>query len=187
MGWLEFVAEIVKTIAWPLAFIVFVILFKLELSELIASLVRRALHAKWGDKQLDFDAVEVREKAIDARKKAQSLPTLSKEEVEEAVSSLLRKARTRPKTALIDSWESLKTSASAATGGKGPDLDIGIALKDAGVIDEEQLKLFTDLKEVKDKVKFLPEYALDAETAANYAEASSKLEKYISKRTSSPH
>ncbi|MFZ5758617.1 MAG: hypothetical protein ACOY32_03175 [Thermodesulfobacteriota bacterium] len=183
MDWLTFVSEIVKTTTWPFAFLVAIIVFKDEISELLVSLASRSMRARWGDKQLDIDALDIREKTLDARKKAQGLPVPDTDEV---VKRYYRQARTKPRTALLDSWKNLTTSASQAIGSKGTDQDIGITLKEAGIINDEQFRLFTGLKEVRDKARFIPEYAVDPETATNYAEASSKLEKYIKQRMTTP-
>ena len=173
MDWLTFISETLKTLIWPLTLVTFFIKFQVPISRLIDTI-------KKGHVGSFFHFERDLEKAT---KKAQMVLPLG--ETDESVDTFLLKARKNPKALLLDSSKRLNKVAFAAVGGKPSMTDARIALKGL-VLDDDQHELLVDLEEIANRAKFLPEYEFSPEMAAQYADTASKLENYISTKTTTP-
>ena len=54
MDWMQFIIGLISNLAWPAVAIIFLIMFKGELSKI----VRRIAHLKYKDLELDFEKVK---------------------------------------------------------------------------------------------------------------------------------
>ncbi|MCI0400810.1 MAG: hypothetical protein L0Y67_08825 [Gammaproteobacteria bacterium] len=82
-----------------------------------------------------------------------------------------------PKFVIAQAWRDLEESASAslAISSYTSSADLDVALESANVLDTEKLKLFSELRNLRNTAVHVPEHAISSGTAINYAKAAQKL------------
>jgi Domain of unknown function (DUF4145) len=96
MGWLEFTASIVGSIAWPIAAVVIAMLFRRQ----IKALLDKVKSLSWGDAKADFsDRLEEAEVAAE-----ESLPQVTSDETRSGPSQFEQLLDVYPAAAILESW-----------------------------------------------------------------------------------
>lgn len=183
MGVLEFVAALVGHLAWPVSVIVLVSLLRGPLVELIPTLNR----LRYKDLELTFGA---RAHQL-ANAAEQSLPAGEPEGPE--LGRLRDLALVSPRAAVIESWLRLEAAAGLALQARGAKLrrddfrsplGLGRALQGAQVLNGEELKVFDELRNLRNAATHGPEFALNPEAAVEYARAAIRLADVVKARAS---
>jgi hypothetical protein len=98
MSWMDFVASLVGSLAWPLAAIIIALLFRMQ----IAGLLNKIRRLTWGDKALDFagtlDKLETASRDVGP---AEADATKPSHLPDERFQNLLRIS---PSAAILDAW-----------------------------------------------------------------------------------
>jgi hypothetical protein len=109
MDWKQFIAEIVSSVAWPVATIAILLIFRNE----VAKIVQRLAHLKYKDLELDFDKVkqqaeELHQEVLGERP-AEKSPALTS--LEDQVLDAIEKA---PSASILLAWSALETTMASA-------------------------------------------------------------------------
>lgn len=109
MGWKQFIAEIVTSLAWPALVIVILFIFKSEL----AKVVQRLAHLKYKDLELDFE--KVKQQAEELHKEILVEPQALKSPVFISLEDQILDAVERaPSAAILLAWSGLETAMASA-------------------------------------------------------------------------
>jgi hypothetical protein len=166
MDWMTFAVEISKALAWPGVVLLALILYRDPLTQLISTL--NILKVKVAGTELEVEArnVKILSEFIE-------LPLMEKKKIREV--NLL--AQESPKLAIQEAWRGVEASVRTSLN-KGADMspaDLKTGLESLGYSGILKYRLFTELKQVRDKAVHLPEYVVSTNTAENYTEAAQKL------------
>jgi hypothetical protein len=170
MDWMTFAVEISKALAWPGVVLLALTLYREPLTQLISTF--NILRVKVAGTELEVEArnVKILSESI-------QLPLMEQKKITEL--SLL--AQESPKLAIQEAWRdveaSVRTSLNKGADMSPAELKTGLeSLGDSGIL---KYRLFTELKQVRDKAVHLPEYVVSTSTAENYTEAAQKLANYL--------
>lgn len=109
MGWKQFIAEIVTSLAWPALVIVILFKFKSELTKV----VQRLAHLKYKDLELDFE--KVKQQAEELHKELLVEPQALKSPVFISLEDQILDAVERaPSAAILLAWSGLETAMASA-------------------------------------------------------------------------
>lgn len=170
MDALTFIAEMTKALAWPLAVSVGVFVLRKPLLGLFPFL--EELKYKGFSLRFHRQVAEAKEKVEEGRV-PQALPPPAASEKE----TLLRVASLSPRAAVMSAWSYLETSLLDISVAKGQ-IDssnrfrghsrIGHAMLDLKVFDEIDLKLFHELRNLRNEAAHVPESVLMSSDAEEY-------------------
>ncbi len=173
MNILNFILELIKTIAWPITILIIVILLKKPIAELIPFFKR----LKYKDLELEFERelVEIRQDIEETKKER---PERIKEGDEELSSYLKYTAEVSPRGALIDAWLGLEMSALSSA--RMCDLipkditppfhNVISALKKARIIGEKDLEIIGKLRGLRNKAVHNPDLRLTQKEVEEFIE-----------------
>lgn len=117
MDWLTFIAEMTKSLAWPVVVGFAVWHGREEVRGLFATL----RSAKWGDASLDFER-EVRQAELVVNAlpgDSLALPPVDQPPVEPVVKPTLEEALDQPRLVILESWEKVQTALLAHAKARG--------------------------------------------------------------------
>jgi hypothetical protein len=187
MDWLTFFANIVSSMAWPTAAVLAALALRMPLQQLFALLTK----LRYGDLELNFErsAERLDTKAAAALPPTDSgaapAPTLISPEV----ASLAEKS---PRAAIVESWIHLSSAALRALKRKGVAAPTGKhvapqaiehAIGEAGLLDEGQLQLLRQLRNMRNAAVHGPEFALEPGAALNYVATANRLARYLDQQS----
>lgn len=165
MDVLTFVIELIDRLIWPLILFILVLLVRRPLNELIPYLKR----AKLSELELEFDR-DLTQVALDA-----------KEEFEEVTAdwriSLTELAESIPSAAVIEAWKEIETRAKALIHSADPDIvfhretrfkDMQEVMREKELIDTGKVKIFNDLRLIRNKVLHAKDFVLTTGQALQY-------------------
>ena len=105
MGWMEFIASLVGSLAWPVAAVIIAAIFHKQIAALLAKI--RKLN--WGDASVELseqlDKVEDKARAIEAEAPQPALPALEEEGPDDRFQALLAIS---PSAAILDAWKPIE-------------------------------------------------------------------------------
>ena len=173
MDWLQFVASVIGSLAWPGVVLAAVILLRRPLAELLPFLHR----LKYKDFEVEFDR-EVRKLREEAALALPPLPRSVSSKLPEET-ALLELASVAPREAVIEAWLLVESSARRAveTGGSitepgqpltGPQLTW--ALMDKGLIDTATRAVFDRLRMLRTQAVHVQKFAISKASARDYVE-----------------
>ena len=109
MGWKQFIADMVSSIAWPAVAAVFLVVFRSE----VRKIIQRVAHLKYKDFELDFTKVkehaQLIHKEIPSGMQMPRSPVFSS--LEDQVLDAVERA---PSAAVLLAWSSLETAIASA-------------------------------------------------------------------------
>jgi hypothetical protein len=184
MGWLEFIAHIISSIAWPTVLIAVVVLLRRELQSALGSVKKikyKEFEAEFADR-----AVELEARAMvlvpEPTRQASSLP--APKTGEEVLENLLRIS---PRVAVIESFAFVERAIEEAAIRHGlvPDRFRGVRntlreLQQRDVIPEGVKLLFEDLRKVRNDLVHAREAEISEADAWRYIHAAKVLAARIS-------
>lgn len=176
MNWMEFVIQLLDKLAWPLL----ALLALLTLRQPLAELVSQAKRLKYKDLELEFDQdLQAVSKEAEA-----AFPELSADKR----SRLLSTVKHLPNTAIIEAWDMLDQAAERLIRQQveGADLNVPTRYKTMGsilaqndLLDTKKLKLFTELRQLRNKVAHARGFSVGQAEAVLYIELCCRLTEYL--------
>lgn len=182
MNHLAFVASILESLAWPMASVILVLLLKDEIIK-IAPFIKRL---KAGPIEAEFER-EVKQ----LKESAPIHPTdLATVRVTDTASKgfLFQLAELHPRSAILESWVRLEAAARAASaqgatnGAKAsyiPAARLSEVLVEAGIINQDQVTLYHELRRLRNDVAHLVGLDPSQESVRSYIELASFLQSHI--------
>ena len=175
MDWLTFIAELVKSLAWPVFVVAAVLVFRKPLLELIPAL--RRFRFKEFEIEFGRELLEAERRAITLR------PSQAQRALEvEAVPQRLRQiASVRPSAAILEAWRDVEAAAADAASRRGMTVTGGtwelfLALEKEGVLNSTEAAILNSLRQLRNKVAHTPEgEVINEEQALRYAEIATRL------------
>ncbi len=176
MDTLTFIASLVDSLVWPATLLLGLLILREPLARLLPEIRR----FRFRDLEADFgDAVDsIRAEASDA------LPTAAAGAGDETTRRLEELAAVAPNAAVMGAWDSVEEAAKdlIARSGRRPDYDIDTPyalierlLADGKLVDRARIKVFSDLRRLRNKVVHAPNYQVSPEKAAEYVMLASAL------------
>ncbi|MCA1554187.1 MAG: hypothetical protein LC737_07400 [Chloroflexi bacterium] len=181
MDWLTFWAEVIKATAWPLATLVILLAFRKPITDLIGVVQR----LRFKDIELDFGRT-VRELSADVNK---ALPSASvQSNGQRSTTHVQELAHLSPRAVVLESWLDVEEAAVEAARRHGLTLTardarqpivLGGALERAGVLDDDKQEIYLRLRNLRNAAVHASEFAFDANSALQYADAAARLADYL--------
>ena len=184
MNWLEFLASIIGSFAWPATIILLVLLLRKPLAELIPFLER----LKFRDLELNFG-----QRLMKVSQEAQQLlPPAAPLAPEPEYDRLDELADVSPRAAVLESWLGVETAAVRALQRRELDLPsrdlqsplkLRQALSSTGTIDSMQASIFDQLRSLRNAAAHAPDFSLGSTEARQYADTARRLTQIIDRST----
>jgi len=183
LDWLTFIAELIKTLAWPLTVLAILILLRKPLVGLIPLLQR----IKYKDFELEFGR-QVREVRAEANEELPP-PQKPKAMIPQAPDPILELARVSPRAAVTEAWRQVEAAALDAAQRNNVPLKyreavspvrVIRALEKAEVVDPAPMAIFHDLRALRNQAAHAPEFALSTEAVIEYVDLARRLIEYLS-------
>jgi hypothetical protein len=181
MHWMQFVVELVKPLAWPLALIVTVLLLRKEIKNLL-SLLRKL---KAGPLEAEFDR-EVKElrAEVETELPPTPLPTPAAQERSSSQrQKLVQLSQVNPRSAIIEAWLGVEFAAQRALGqvGQSPrpnasPISLFRDLSKSQLLDPELLALFQDLRALRNQAVHVSDFNPSQEAALNYIDLALRVQ-----------
>ena len=182
MDWLTFISKLADALAWPLAVVVALILFRAPIIALFPELRR----LRYKDFEVEFD------KEIEALKAAAG-PELSAgiaetETHREIRSRLTTLADIAPNAAVLEAWAQVQTAAKSLIERHGHKLDYDVAepyrliqqiLERSGLLERRKIKVFQDLRRLRNKAAHADGFDVAPAQAKEYVELAVSLAGYM--------
>jgi len=185
MNWMEFIAAIVRAVAWPAVVMVAFVLLRKPL----AGLVPLLKHLKYKEFELEF-AQEVRDLRETANRTLPPLATRPSRVPEE--DPLLQLASVSPRAAVVEAWRLVESSARRANAARGTPaaegrplagLDEIRVLQRDGVLDNATLDMMTRLRSLRNQAAHREEFLVDEASAREYVQLAAALAQRIGGKT----
>ncbi len=182
MDWMTFVVELTKALAWPVAVVTVVILFRKPLYGLIPGLRK----LKYKDLELEFSkgVEELRQESQKALPTPEKVAPL----IEEERSRYVRLAEISPRAAVLESWREVESSAIACIRRnklapedmmlKGHSR-IGHVLLHANLVDKEQFDVLHKLWSLRNLAAHADDFSFGIEDAKGYVESALRLASHL--------
>lgn len=182
MDILTFIAKLADSLAWPLVVVITLILLRRPLSELLPQVKKlryKELEAEFGREVAQID--EKVSSELPEKVQAAPLP-------ESAESKLLNLAGIAPNAAVLEAWKSIEESARSLIAQRGHQLDADSAtpyfliervLSRGGILEPAKIKIFRDLRLLRNKVAHAEDFPLSSRQAAEYVRVAMTLCRYL--------
>ncbi len=184
MDSLTFFAQVITALAWPITLVIVLLLLRRPLLDLIPLLQR----LKYKDLELDFGS-KVQELAAEAQEEF-SWALEGQTNLDRISVYYAPIAAVSPRAAVLEAWLELESAAIAASKRHGLELtsaerrspiELGRALEQAGILDENKKRIFHRLRNLRNAAAHASEFALDADSAIEYADLATRLTEYLRK------
>ena len=176
MSWMEFIVEILGKLVWP-AVVVFAVI---SLRDPLSRLIPLAKKLKYKDLELEFG-----ESIKEVAKKAQgAFPELKHDQK----ALLIASADNLPSSSVLESWQVVDEAAEKLIRSKRSDVDLYIntryklienILVTGNIIDTKKGKLFSELRQLRNKVAHASGYEVGKAEAIQYIELCFKLAEHF--------
>lgn len=187
---MQFIVELVKPLAWPVAVIATVVLLRKEIKSLL-SLLRKL---KAGPLEAEFDR-EVKELRAEAEVELPPTPTPTPAAAERSSSQrqkLNQLTQVNPRSAIIEAWLGVEFAAQRALGraDKAPrpnasPMALFRDLAKSQLLDPELLALFQDLRALRNQAVHVSDFHPSQEAALNYIDLALRIQSALD-RSSNP-
>jgi len=177
----QFIADIVKSLSWPIVIVLIFILFRGQVDNLIVNTSKFTC----GSFQLSFS----KEVSKIRNEIHQLAPTLKYDP--DKSDRLRRTATSAPSLAIIEAWKEVKVAATQFILKREPNLklnpstpykELGSLLLKHKAVNDKQIKIFDDLRLLRNKVKYAPQYEVTSDQALEYVNLALTLADYLSNK-----
>lgn len=176
MNWMQFAVELMDKLAWP-AVVVFALV---SLKAPIARLIPLARKLKFKELEVEFgQGLEV------VKKKAEgAFPELKQDKQ----AQLIATANHLPNAAVLEAWKAVDDAAERLIRSRNKDVNLDIdrryklledLLASEKVVDTKKIKLFSELRQLRNKVAHAVDYEVGKVEAIQYIELCFKLAKHL--------
>ena len=166
MGWKAFIADVVRSLAWPLVVTLALWIFR----DSIQRLVQRLAKLKHKDTEIEFENA-IKEIQIDfpVAPRASNQPTAESD-------TLYRLAEVSPRSAIIEAWRMLESAASQAILKSYPNLDNPrvintpslMNLLKGQVLTEKEFRDFNELRRLRNTAAHSEDFDLRGKAVESY-------------------
>ena len=184
MSKLEFISQIISSLAWPLTVILILFLLRKQIANLFPNLRK----FKYKDIELDFSAQTSK---IAAR--AQIELPLPKLQAYGTGTPSIESKRQRlidlsPRSAILEEWIELEAAATYAIKRYNPDMkssriksaiQIGAALQGLEILNNKQLAIFHDLRNLRNAAAHAANFNVAKDTVEEYIETAGRLVDFL--------
>lgn len=172
MSWIEFVSEMTKALAWPLATVLLVISFRQPLLNLIPKLGK----LKYKDLELDFT-----KRLEDAAEEVPAALPAPRAEVESPLVSL---AQQSPRAAILEAWLRVERALIEQARMRGleipkPESRAVSMLIRSRALDGWQMSVLKDLRGLRNSAAHITEFEPSPVAAVNYIRLALELEESL--------
>ncbi len=187
MDWKQFIAGLVSNLAWPGVAVIFLLMFKNELSKI----AKRIAHLKFKDLELEFERVKQRAEELHLERNQEDIniesPTLLSLE-----DQILDAAERAPSAAILLAWSGLETAIAGAVSRlsispdspshRSPRHNLDVLLKN-GRLSKSHEKLINEMRILRNKLAHEQDAMLNIsqDQALNYADTAIRLIKHFQK------
>ena len=179
LSWKQFVADVVKAIAWPIVVLFVVLLLRGQLDRVIGTTDK----VSYGGFEISFSqTVGQIKKEID-----QSIPPVEKDPSK--IKFLNITASLSPSAAVMEAWKEVEVATIKLILKRNPNLvldsdtpykHLEILLAEYDIADVRQIKIFHDLRVLRNKVVHVSQYDITSEQAIEYVGLALSLAEYFS-------
>jgi hypothetical protein len=183
MGWLQFFASAIGSLAWPLALVVTVCLLRKPIASLLPLLQR----LKFRELELEFGKSVEEVSAEIAKELPPAPPTDGKSSINE-VAALVKIAEASPRAAVLQAWimvEQTAYEAARALGWQPPSNKASngtFAIKFLArhpALESDRIDLLQQLRHLRNQAAHAPELALGKSAAIEYASSAARVARYL--------
>jgi len=180
LNWLEFIASIVNSLAWPVGILAIVLVLRKPLRQLLP-LLRRL---KYKEFELEF---EKRVQEIRAEVTAAVPASVAEAQATPVSGALAQLAHVSPGAAVIESWRDVEAAGLGAARRLGGDrfrdntltYEAIRHLEQSDELDSGVVGLLRDLRGLRNEAAHAPDFALSEESALGYADAAERVASYL--------
>lgn len=181
MDTLTFIAKLAEALGWPIAAIVLAAWLRKEIRALLPYVKR----VKAGPLEAEFER-EVRE----LKASTEAAPAEARKELPPPPSQplLLQLAELHARSAILEAWVRVEAAARAALEKKSPATAtvatrnphrLAEQLGALGLLEEDQVSLFHELRNLRNEVAHVPEFSPSRESVVSYIEMASYLQSWL--------
>jgi hypothetical protein len=172
--------EILEVVIWPVTVLAVVLILRRPLVGLVESTKK----VKFKELELEFGE-DIEQVQAEAKEVLPEAPDKEKSSVEV---DLYRLAQVSPTAAVVEAWSAVEASAKGLIASRGHTLDYEVdqpykmiqdVLIGEKMIDPRRGKIFSDLRQLRNRVVHASGYTISAELAAEYIDLSIKLRQYL--------
>ena len=187
MDWKQFIIGLISNLAWPGVIIIFLLMFKEELSKI----VRRIAHLKYKDLELDFDKVKQQAEELHLERN-QEEPAVESPSLLSLEDQILDAVERAPSAAILLAWSGLETSIAGAVSRlsispdspsyRSPRHNIDVLIKN-GRLSKNHETLLNEMRILRNKIAHEQDAMLNIsqDQALNYADTAIKLINHFQK------
>jgi len=176
------IVRILEAIAWPLAIIIIILIFKRQFGRAILTLSK----LKFKDLEVEFSKAlkdaeyETRELRLPSPKDVRSIP----EPVvpTSAYDRLFQIAAISPRAAITEAWRTIELFTMEAAKVQGVEIRGPVAgtrvirsLVQRGILEEGVLRLYENLRRMRNEIAYAVEFEIDSEAAIRYVDLALSL------------
>lgn len=182
MNWLEFIAIVIGSLAWP---IVFVVIFHF-LREPVKNVLPLLQRLKYKEFELEFSR-RVEEVSADVVRELPALPPGVPLQTDE-LTTFAKLAETSPRAAVLEAWLSVESAAFDAARRLGWLVPSEKAsngsfamkfLERHPEVDRSIVGLLRELRSLRNQAAHAPDFALTKSAAVEYASSATRVAKYL--------
>ncbi len=184
MSALEFISQIISSLAWPLTILLILLVLRKQLGELILNLQ----HLKVKDVEMNFGS-----EASKVVARAQAVLPLPRVEARGTVTSTVESRRERlalvtPRANILEAWLELEAAAVEAITRRSPDvkpsrlaspMQIATAFQRLELLNGEQLEVFHNLRNLRNSAAHAINFNVGMEAVEEYVEAVGRLTEFL--------
>lgn len=188
MTWLDFFSSITSSFAWPLAFLVAILVLKVELSALLPH-VRKL---KWKEFEAEFEQtlIQAREN-LDSDQEGGHADLVLGSPATLGSNQYRQLAGVSPRSAILESWRAVELAAYQAarsTSDETPQprmtsAEIAKLLRDQGLLDGNEDMVFSLLRDLRNKAAHSKDFNLSPQEAVEFTLLARRLQASLEKAT----
>ncbi|WP_417456161.1 hypothetical protein [Kordiimonas sp.] len=178
LTWLEFFSSIVASLAWPLAIIVALVIFKDPILQAIPRLQRIRYKELVAEFNKGLDKIERQAEAAGLKQVEHT------EDIEDFEEHLQQIAQVSTNAAIVEAFRQIEKAAKALIKANGSRVDYKVAapyrmierlLREYSLLDTREVKIFHDLRILRNKITHSENFESTASQANEYIELASRL------------
>jgi hypothetical protein len=172
--------EILEVVVWPITVLAVVLILRRPLAGLVVSTKK----LKFKELELEFGE-DIQQVQAEAKGVLPEAPDKGKSSVEV---DLYRLAQVSPTAAVVEAWSAVEESAKELIASRGHELDYDVerpykliqdVLLKGKMIDPRRGKIFSDLRQLRNRVVHAIGYTISTDLAVEYIDLSIKLRQYL--------